>query len=264
LAPEIVAEIKRRLADIQAAECVTIPFAIESGSRAWGFPSPDSDYDCRFVYLRRNLDLTSLFPKRDVIETELTPVFDVNGWELAKAVKLLLKGNAVILEWLQSPIHYLRDDGFHCALQEFAQSIFDRRLVARHYFHLLRVTYDRHFSDPESIAIKKLFYVLRPAMALAYLREHPESTELPMRFQSLAKSVELDSSLRSLINELLEKKAVTREMGVSAAPKLVLDFINDELGLAEDLIEDRTPRNTDRDQLAELFYQSMLRRFSPQ
>jgi len=97
LDPTVVAEIDARLGSLGVA----IPWAIESGSRAWGFPSPDSDYDCRFIFVRSASDYLSLWPKRDVIETPLDEIFDVNGWDLIKAVRLLVQGNAVVAEWLQ-------------------------------------------------------------------------------------------------------------------------------------------------------------------
>ncbi len=114
---QIVSEIDARLNGICAEHNVTIPLAIESGSRAWGFPSPDSDYDCRFVFIRPREDYLTLFPPRDVIETPLTPILDVNGWDIGKAIKLMLNGNAVILEWLMSPLTYRSNDHFEpCSL----------------------------------------------------------------------------------------------------------------------------------------------------
>jgi predicted nucleotidyltransferase len=89
-----VGAIDRRLDVIETSERVTIPWAIESGSRAWDFPSPDSDYDCRFLYMRGLGDYLSPWPRRDVIETPLDKVFDVNGWDLAKALRLLVKATA--------------------------------------------------------------------------------------------------------------------------------------------------------------------------
>src|SRR3712207_5563631 len=96
--PAIVATIDGRLDLIERSHRVRLPLAIESGSRAWGFPSPDSDYDCRFIFVRCEEDYLSLRPKRDVIETPLEGELDVNGWDLAKALRLMLKGNAVVLE----------------------------------------------------------------------------------------------------------------------------------------------------------------------
>src|SRR4051812_49968845 len=110
--PPVVAAIDARLSDVEAEHEVRIALAIESGSRAWGFPSPDSDYDCRFIYLRRPQTYLSLFQGRDVIETPLEGEMDVNGWDLSKALRLLLKGNAVVIEWLTSPIQYAGNTKF--------------------------------------------------------------------------------------------------------------------------------------------------------
>ena len=99
-----VEAIDDRLTSVETEHQVRVALAIESDSRAWGFPSPDSDYDCRFIFIRPIEHHLSPWVRRDVIETPLDAVLDVNGWELGKALKLLLKGNAVIIEWLRSPI----------------------------------------------------------------------------------------------------------------------------------------------------------------
>jgi uncharacterized protein len=91
---------------------VAIGLAVEGGSRAWGFPSPDSDYDCRFVYIRPLAPYLTPWPRHDVIELPLSSEFDVNGWDLAKALKLLMKRNTVIIEWLTSPLVYRGDEEF--------------------------------------------------------------------------------------------------------------------------------------------------------
>src|SRR4028119_1905108 len=118
--PDCVAQVDSRLARIVHEQRVTIGLAIASGSPAWGFPSPDSDYDCRFLFVRPAEHYLSPWPKRDVIETPLENDMDLNGWELGKALKLLLKGNAVVIEWLMSPIVYDGDLGFREELTEFA------------------------------------------------------------------------------------------------------------------------------------------------
>jgi len=101
-----LAEVDMRLAGIVRGQGVAIGLAIESGSRAWGVPSLDSDYDCRFLFIRPADQYLSPWSTRDVIETPLVDDIDLNGRELGKALKLLLKGNAVIVEWLISPIVY--------------------------------------------------------------------------------------------------------------------------------------------------------------
>ncbi|WP_278256068.1 nucleotidyltransferase domain-containing protein [Nocardioides convexus] len=91
---------------------VRVPWAIESGSRAWGFASPDSDYDCRFFFVRPSAAYAALWPARDVIETPLEGLLDVNGWDLGKAIRLATAGNATVGEWLRSPWVYDGDPAF--------------------------------------------------------------------------------------------------------------------------------------------------------
>ena len=55
--------ILRELKKIEEQENVKIIMAIESGSRAWGFASPDSDYDVRFIYVRKEEDYLKLEKK---------------------------------------------------------------------------------------------------------------------------------------------------------------------------------------------------------
>jgi uncharacterized protein len=231
--PATVAQIDARLDVVTRDYNVTIAFAIESGSRAWGFPSPDSDYDCRFVFIRPRQEYLSLFRKRDVIETPLTPVLDVNGWDLGKALKLLLKGNAVIIEWLTSPIVYQAKDGFREDLLALAMDIADRDLIAKHYLHLARRTRAQWLSDPGQVALKKLFYVLRPALALRWLRLHPRLRVAPMHFPTLCAQSALDGDVASEIERLLELKAATREMGTGVAPTALMELIAAELSIAE-------------------------------
>lgn len=131
-----VNEIDRRLEDISTQHKVKIAWAIESGSRAWGFPSPDSDYDARFIYVRSVDQYLSPWAPRDVIEMPVEDDMDVNGWDLSKAIKLMLKGNAVVLEWLQSPIIYSGDLLFKEEMLSLANQCANRISTMRHYFHL--------------------------------------------------------------------------------------------------------------------------------
>jgi predicted nucleotidyltransferase len=132
--PDIVDRIDKRLVRIEDDHGVRLPLAIESGSRAWGFPSPDSDFDCRFIFVRGEEDYLSLQPKPDVIELPLEGELDVNGWDLAKALKLMLKGNAVVLEWLRSPIAYRCDPSFRDCFLALARDCADRRLIGATIF----------------------------------------------------------------------------------------------------------------------------------
>jgi len=118
---ERVAQIDRLLDRVAREHGVFLPLVIESGSRAWGFPSPDSDYDCRFVFVRRAAQHLTPWPARDVIECPPEGDLDANGWDLGKALRLLVKGNAVIVEWLRSPVIYRAEAWFRDGFLEFAR-----------------------------------------------------------------------------------------------------------------------------------------------
>ena len=108
---DIQKEIQENLDAVEAKHNVKILLAVESGSRAWGFASPDSDYDVRFIYVERPEDYLRIDTKRDVIEWQLDEVLDINGWDLKKALSAFAKGNPNILEWVESPIVYRKSAG---------------------------------------------------------------------------------------------------------------------------------------------------------
>ncbi len=261
----IVARIDARLADIRNGQQVSIPLAIESGSRAWGFPSPDSDYDCRFVFVRPQDHYLSLWQRRDVIETPLDGELDVNGWDLGKAVKLLLKGNAVIIEWLTSPIVYGADTRFREEFLDLAQHVSDRRLVARHYLHLGEDQKRRiSFDDGRDVPLKKIFYALRPAAALRWLRRHPDAAVAPMSFPALIHDCAAPADLLAIVTGLIERKAVTRELGSGPLPQPVRAFIDMELELAREVFA-KSPAQVPQEfrDRAQAFFRQTVRRLNP-
>ncbi|MGN2636754.1 nucleotidyltransferase domain-containing protein [Nocardia takedensis] len=240
MAPAVVASIDAELDRVAAEHRVRIPLAIESGSRAWGFPSPDSDYDCRFVYIASLEDYLTPWRTRDVIETPLVGLLDVNGWDLAKALRLLVAGNAVLIEWLRSPIVYRGDPRFRAELRALADQVADRDRVARHYLHLGRKQWA---AAQRTGGLKRLFYALRPAMALRWLREHPGTSVAPMHLPTLMADCAVEADLATAVTELTELKTRTREMGSGARPAAIAAFVTDEFDLAETLF----PRPGNRD-----------------
>jgi uncharacterized protein len=226
--PVVVAAIDERLRRIKIEHNVRIAWAIESGSRAWGFPSPDSDYDCRFIYVRPLDDYLRLSPKRDVIEVPIAEGLDINGWDIFKMARLLVKGNAAAIEWLMSPIIYQGMPGFQDEWCAEAEEAIDRAALMRHYYHLGQGQFLRHLTSPEALSLKKVFYVLRPAVVLLWMRMHPNRRIAPMHLPSLLASIDISDQLRAEIKALLAQKAVTREMGTGPFPKLIMDFIHSE------------------------------------
>lgn len=257
-------EIDSHLMAIERDHHVGVGLAIESGSRAWGFPSPDSDFDCRFLFVRRACDYLSPWQKRDVIELELDKELDINGWELGKALKLMLKGNAVILEWLRSPIRYAGDERFHAELSELADRFSDRNGTARHYLHLGERQRNTYFADGKEIRLKKLFYALRPAAALRWMRLNPSSKIPPMHFPTLMAESEPPADVASVVDDLIRRKAVTRELGSAILPAEIERFMDSEFALGRETLPPRAARlDPEAKAAAEQFFGASVARLAP-
>ena len=261
LLPEVVAAIDARLTAICSTEHVAIPLAIESGSRAWGFPSPDSDYDCRFVFVRPVEQHLSPWPRRDVIEDPPIGDLDLNGWEFGKAIRLLLKGNAVIIEWLRSPLVYRGEAWFRNDFLAFAERFADRNLIGRHYLHLGERQRRTYFADRMNIPQKKIFYALRPAATLRWLRLHADAVIAPMHFPTLLRECAPPVDVAMLTVDLMRRKALTRELGTEPLPEPIARFIDAEFMIARDLFGDRAAIVSDeaRHEADRLFRNATLR-----
>lgn len=219
------AEVDRRLDDIERREHVKILLAVESGSRAWGFHSPDSDYDARFIFVRREEDYLALDPPRDVIETPLAELMDVNGWDLAKALRLMIKGNSVVHEWLASPLVYRAAPRFIAELTPIARAWRSAYADAHHHHGLLASQRGRFIEGREVVNLKKYFYVVRPALALQWLRERKEAP--PMDLPGLLAGLDLPREAAGALEDLRRAKTASSELGVG--PRIAaLDAYIDE------------------------------------
>ena len=222
IAPEAASYIRSKLEDLAEREGVRILFAIESGSRAWGFPSADSDYDVRFVYIRPRSDYLSVREFRDVLETplendELLRVpLDLNGWDIRKALRLGLHSNPVLHEWLVSPIRYIGDDQTVELLRNFATQNSSRETLRYHYDRLARRAWEQIENDPAHVQVKRYCYALRPVLMLRWLSKYNGLP--PMDVASLCEDVEkpLESDLTELFalkytggeSDLIERRPV--------------------------------------------------------
>ncbi len=204
--------IAERLDEIEKVHDVRVLFAIESGSRAWGFPSPDSDYDVRFVYVHTLDWYLSIDSKRDVIEMPIDGDLDINGWDLKKALQLLIKPNAVLLEWLRSPIVYRSDERAINMLSNLGEHIENTLPSTYHYLHLADSQYRRFIDGKDSVSLKKYFYALRPALSLLWLRTRSDSP-LPMNLQKLIAGLDIPEAVQGFIDELVIRKSRTKELG---------------------------------------------------
>jgi predicted nucleotidyltransferase len=240
--PAVVAAIDAQLRAVASEHHATVLLAVESGSRAWGFPSPDSDYDCRFLYARTRDDYLALWARRDVIEFPADAVLDVNGWDLGKALRLLLKGNAVVIEWLTSPYVYAGDARFRDECLALARRVARPAAIARHYLHLGERQRRTHFADTSTVAFKRVFYALRPAVALRWMRLHPGAAVAPMHFPTLVAQSELPTDVVAIVDDLLTRKAVTRELGEGPLPAPIGALIDAEFAQARERWLDQPSR----------------------
>ena len=194
--------ILQKLAEIEEREQVTILHAVESGSRAWGFPSPDSDYDVRFIYVRPWQDYLRLEGRRDVSELPISDLLDVNGWDLDKTLKLLYRSNPTLFEWFSSPIVY-RSTPFAEKFIPFMQPYFSTKRGLWHYLSMAKSNYHEFLKGNHLVKLKKYFYVLRPILACRWIMHR--NTPPPMNFSDLA-ATELPPSLRPIVTDLLTQK----------------------------------------------------------
>lgn len=260
-----VVEIRAKLAELRHQHDVAIPLAIESGSRAWGFPSPHSDYDCRFIFVRSLDAYLSPWTSRDVIEMPLDAVYDVNGWELGKALKLMLKGNAVVLEWLQSPYVYEGEPAFRTEFLEMARRHADRKSIGLHYLHLGQNQWRMHFGSPgDEVPLKKVFYAMRPAAALRWMALHPDEAIPPMNFITLMRQCDPSNEVSDYVTELLRRKALTRELGQAVVPSALLNFITVEFAAAQERLGTlRRSVAADAQGEVEAFFRRTVKKTSP-
>ncbi|WP_287330708.1 nucleotidyltransferase domain-containing protein [Mesorhizobium sp.] len=216
--------------DAVRANGVTILFAIESGSRAWGFPSPDSDYDCRFVYVRPVSDHLVLEQARDVIEFPIEGEIDAGGWDLRKALLLALGGNAVIVEWAKSPIVYEEVAGFRQRLLDLLADIVDPVKVSRHYLGLARSHVAKIGSFSGEVKVKKLFYLIRPLVALDWMEQHGFTSLPPMNLVECLDQTMIPADAAAEIRRLIDKKSHTRELGSGLIPTAIAYYLEARYG----------------------------------
>ncbi len=239
--------IIEKLKEIEQVNRVTILYACESGSRAWGFASPDSDYDVRFIYVHPKEHYLSVDEQRDVIELPINDLLDINGWELRKALRLFRKSNGPLYEWLQSPIVYKQNNEFIDGLKNLMPHYFSPRALMHHYLSMANNVVDVDLSGHE-VKLKKYFYALRPVLACRRILEHSEVP--PMEFGKLRSL--LDPSLNSLVDGLLNQKAkVDEKCMIEPLMELHL-WLGNQLEYCEQRVPDALPA-TGSESLNELF-----------
>ena len=232
-------KILQTLQELEQENNVKILFAVEAGSRAWGFASQDSDYDVRFLYVRSKEDYLRLNPMRDVIERPVHDALDVNGWDLRKALCLLYKSNPTLLEWFTSPIVYRKTD-FAGQLQDLLPDYFNAEKSFFHYLNMAEGNYQAYLRK-DFVRVKKYFYVLRPMLACKWVLE--KKTMPPVRFAELAAEL-LPNELQNTVQDILNLKTQSKEVEEIPKNNVLNDYIQTQLAALRRQGSGKTPKTS--------------------
>ncbi len=219
-------KINSELNRIQDEENICIVYACESGSRAWGFDSEDSDFDVRFIYVRPAKWYLSIQKKRDVIERPIDGDLDISGWDLSKTLELFRKSNPPLLEWLQSPIVYRETGNTASRLRDLMPEYYAPLSCMYHYLHMAQGNY-REYLQGDAVWVKKYFYVLRPVLACLWIERG--LGVVPTEFDLLVKRIVKNRALQKAIENLLAQKKEGRELDNGPRIPEISDFIDSEL-----------------------------------
>jgi len=242
-------EIVQQIAALEGRYAVKVLFACESGSRAWGFASPDSDFDVRFIYVQPRERYLSIRERRDVIELPVNEVLDISGWDIRKTLQLFFRSNATLYEWLQSPIVYKEETDFAAQLRSRMANYFSHRAGCHHYPSMTKNTFDNDLQG-EAVRLKRYFYALRPALACRWILERRSVP--PMEFHLLRVLVG-DPGWQDAVDDLLEQKAAAPEKAVIPPVMILQNWIADTLTECKEKADALLPAARDSDDLDDLF-----------
>ena len=244
-------EIARELDVIEMEEAVRVVYACESGSRAWGFESVDSDYDVRYIYVHPRDWYLSVEERRDVIERPIDGALDLSGWDLLKALRLFRKSNPPLLEWLVSPIVYRESGSTAQRLRDLADQFHSPRAAAYHYLHMAQGNF-REYLRGNEVWTKKYLYVLRPLLAIQWIEQGLGI--VPMEFHKLIEQLLPVGALRTCIDDLVKGKHAGSELARGPRIAPISEFIEAELGRHEGKLSVPEPSISPADKLDVVFH----------
>jgi len=242
--------ILTQLKQLEADRKITILYACESGSRAWGFPSPDSDYDVRILYVHPLAWYLSIDERKDTLALPISDELDISGWELRKALQIFRKSNTVIYEWLQSPIVYHEHPGFREELIDHMPAFFSGRAVMHHHLGLVHRAYTE-VAEHTEIKLKKYFYILRSLLSAMWVREY--GTVPPMEFGPLTGLLEKQPELLQTIQSWQRQKAQSVEAAKVPRWDMLHHFIEAEIATCKAFAHTLPPHTGESEVLNQCF-----------
>lgn len=241
--------IQQKLLELEQLHHIKILYACESGSRAWGFASPDSDFDVRFIYARRMQDYLRIANTPDTLGLPVNEVLDVSGWDIRKALQLFLKSNSPLYEWLQSPIVYQQDDEFTGELKALMPKYFSPKASANHYLSMAHNTLTQDL-QAEQVKLKRYFYALRPALACLWIIE--KQSVPPMEFGPLRILVK-DDTVQKAIDTLMLRKQSADEKALIEPVEALNDWLTATLAYCKEQVSLLNSTRQTTEELDDLF-----------
>lgn len=239
--------IKAILSKIEQNKKVKILYACETGSRAWGFPSPDSDYDVRFIYMHERDWYLSLSERKDTIE-HMDGDLDVTGWDLRKCLTLLKKSNAPLIERFQSPIEYYSKPGFKDEFKTLIEQYYSPTAVFFHHYSLA-IKFWEDIKDADEFKLKSWFYLVRSLLSCNWIVK--DKTVLPMDIEGLM--FYTNESVRAELRKLIELKRTVGEKYLHRKDTVLNDWVGNMFEFLEASKNNLGVNKNDMDLLNEFF-----------
>lgn len=243
--------ILSELRKLEEEKQIKILYAVESGSRAWGFASKNSDWDVRFIYVHHPDWYMAIDELKDSMEIMRPNDLDLSGWELKKALRLFRKSNPPLLEWLHSPLIYMTNGNLAERMRGLMDEYFSPRSCMHHYLHMAEGN-ERSYLQSEVVRVKKYFYVLRPILACMWIEKH--NSMPPVEFERLLKEFMTQGELREAIDALTERKMAGEELDKEPQIPILQEFIKTKLHyFKEEVMKFYKPYMPDTNKLNDLF-----------
>ena len=205
---------------------VKILLAVESGSRGWGFAATNADYDCRFIYVHKKDWYLSVLPRKEFIEYDVDEIFDINGYDISRALKYIMKPQATIYEWISSNESYIRDESAHKKLQELTLEFFNPIPISYHYLSLAKKMFCE-IDEAEQAKIKKYFYILRPIANLNFIWEY---REMPyMEYHKTLAEIPMKPEIMAAIEEITVRKMTSKEHDLIPKFEPLISYFRSEI-----------------------------------
>lgn len=252
----IKSDVLKRLSDLELKYNIKIIFAIESGSRAWGFASQDSDYDVRFIYMHGPewyLNIVEQYAEIEnngAINLPINDDLDVAGWDLKKALGLMLKSNPPLIEWLHSPIVYRQDSPVTRRLQKLAAQYYSPKSCIHHYLHMAKGNFNQYLNNKDEVLHKKYLYVIRPILACRWIESR--NNIAPMEIDKVMVTID-NHPIKSEIEALVAKKRAGSELSLGPPIKSLNDFLSSEIIRLEETAKKFEPPNHDMNEINKSF-----------